>query len=94
MLIPEPERRGPLCRGPDEEGPCSGYHPDTRATQRKPVPPSQEQVECTKESLGAQWRARSRRFVGWVLLVASAVVHLNKLVDGARALIDLISKLP
>lgn len=96
--MPLSERRGPLCRGPEcftENGPCHpGCTPDARAVQYKPVMPAPEQIYFTSGSLGAQWRARLRRFMVWVLLAASLVAALSTLANGVHTLIDLISKVP
>lgn len=95
--MPLSERRGPLCRGPDcftENGPCHpGCTPDARAVVQ-PVSHRPEQAHSTNGSLGAQWCARLRRFVVWVLLAASLVAALSTLADGVHTLIDLISKVP
>jgi hypothetical protein len=53
-----------------------------------------EQVECTNGSPGVQWRDRLRRFVGWVLQVASVVAASRAIADGVHTLIDLIIKVP
>jgi hypothetical protein len=96
--MPLPERRGPPCKGPlcfTENGPCHpGCSPDARAVHRKPVMSAPEQAHCTNGSLSAQWRARLRRFVVWVLLAASLVAALSTLADSVHTLIDLISKFP
>jgi hypothetical protein len=92
--MPLPERKGPLCRGPDcytENGPCPGCHPDVRAAQCSSVPSAPEQIESSNGSLGAQRLGRVRWFLGWVLLVASVLVALGTIADGLNALIDLIS---
>lgn len=96
--MPLSKRRGPLCRGPDcymRNGPCHpGCHPDARAVQEPVLFWEPEHTQSTNGRPSAQWRARLRRFVGWILLVASLLAHLSKLVDGAHVLIDLISKFP
>lgn len=90
-----PEGRGPPCEGPDcytRNGPCHpGCLPDA-GTAEPPVLTPPEQTQSTKESPSAQRRDRLRRFLGWILLVASVLATLGKITDGAHVLIDLISK--
>ena len=93
--MPLPERRGPPCKGPlcfMKNGPCHpGCTPDA-GTAKTPVWDTPEPTQSTNGSLSVQRRDRLRRFLVWVLLVASVLAALSTIADGLHALIDLISK--
>lgn len=58
----------------------------------QPVWSPPEQAESTNGSPSVQWRARWRRFLAWVLLVASVLAALSTIADGIHTLIDWVSK--